>query len=143
MTLPPGVLCFIYKKRWDIEKLFDEFKNHLNNRKAWGDSAVAKCQQAVFICLAHNLLLLVEQEVREETGATEVKLKRQRDLRLAKEIKKIKKAGRQPNALAQKHYRPIKRTVQFIREVRVILDCPTSWACAIMSLSAAMMEYLS
>jgi len=27
MTLPPGILALIYKQRWDIEKVFDEFKS--------------------------------------------------------------------------------------------------------------------
>ena len=43
MTLPPGLLAFIYKKRWDIEKVFDQFKNKLMENKAWEKSGNAKC----------------------------------------------------------------------------------------------------
>ena len=46
MTLPPGLIAFIYKKRWDIEKVFDQFKNKLMENKAWAKSLNGKCAQA-------------------------------------------------------------------------------------------------
>ncbi len=33
MKLPPGLIAFIYKKRWDIEKVFDQLKNKLMEKK--------------------------------------------------------------------------------------------------------------
>ncbi len=62
-AVPPGVIAFLYRMRWDIEKSFDEMKNKLNETKAWATSATAKNQQAVFICLTFNLLLLLEQQL--------------------------------------------------------------------------------
>ncbi|MEI8141034.1 MAG: transposase [bacterium] len=38
MTLPPGLIAFLYKLRWDVEKVFDEKKNKLNQKKAWACS---------------------------------------------------------------------------------------------------------
>ena len=32
MTLSPGLLAQLYRIRWDIEKVFDEFKNSLNEQ---------------------------------------------------------------------------------------------------------------
>jgi hypothetical protein len=29
LPLPPGVLCYLYRRRWDIENSFDEYKNKL------------------------------------------------------------------------------------------------------------------
>jgi IS4 transposase len=46
MTLPPGIIAFLYKCRWDIEKVFDQNKNKLSENKAWANSATAKKQQA-------------------------------------------------------------------------------------------------
>ncbi len=46
-TLEPGELAFIYHRRWDEEKFFDNFKNDLANTKAWGKSKVSIEQQAM------------------------------------------------------------------------------------------------
>ena len=51
MTLAPGILALIYKQRWDEEKVFDEFKSKLVEKKAWGSSPTAKSTQALFLCL--------------------------------------------------------------------------------------------
>jgi hypothetical protein len=34
-TSPPGLIAFLYKLRWDIEKVFDEKKSKLLEKKAW------------------------------------------------------------------------------------------------------------
>jgi hypothetical protein len=59
--LRPGVLAWLYKRRWDIEKTYDTFKNKMNEQKAWAKSRTAKTMQAQFLCLAHNLMILIEQ----------------------------------------------------------------------------------
>lgn len=143
MTLPPGVLAFIYKRRWDVEKVYDEFKNHLMETKAWADSAVAKCQQANFICITHNLLLLLERKLEEEEGIRETKIEPQREKRLEEEIARIKAAGRKPNSLAQACYRCVKRTLQFIREVRLVLTYRVSWRAAVVALRLVTEKYLA
>ena len=38
-TIPPGIVAMLYKARWDIEKVFDEFKNKLCETKAWAAAA--------------------------------------------------------------------------------------------------------
>lgn len=63
MTLPPGILALIYKQRWDIEKVFDEFKSKLEEKKSWASSGTAKTMQAQFLCLVHNLMVLLEEEL--------------------------------------------------------------------------------
>jgi len=32
--LRPGLIAFLYKLRWDVEKVFDQLKNKLNEQKA-------------------------------------------------------------------------------------------------------------
>ena len=59
MKIRPGVLAWLYKRRWDIEKTYDTFKNKMNERKAWAKSMTAKTMQAQFLCLAHNLIVLI------------------------------------------------------------------------------------
>jgi hypothetical protein len=70
MELPPGVIAELYRRRWELEKVYDEFKNKLNERKAWGSSLVAKTAQAQLIALTHNLLLVYEQELERRHGVT-------------------------------------------------------------------------
>ena len=34
LTIRPGVIAHLYKFRWDIEKVFDDFKNKMNEEKS-------------------------------------------------------------------------------------------------------------
>ena len=54
--------------RWEIEKLFDAFKNKLEEKKSWATSNTAKEMQAKFICLAHNLSLIMYKNIEKEEG---------------------------------------------------------------------------
>jgi hypothetical protein len=38
LNLPPGIIAFLYKLRWDVEKVFDEKKSKLHEQKAWATS---------------------------------------------------------------------------------------------------------
>ena len=42
LNINPGILAWIYKRRWDLEKTYDTFKNKISETKAWGDSQEAK-----------------------------------------------------------------------------------------------------
>lgn len=42
MDPAPGVVARLYRMRRDIEKVFDSFKNKLNETKAWATSSEAK-----------------------------------------------------------------------------------------------------
>ena len=55
MTLEPGVLVLLYKTRWEIEKVFDETKTKLQEKKSWGTSTTAKEMQSHFVSIVHNL----------------------------------------------------------------------------------------
>jgi hypothetical protein len=76
MKLPAWVIVLLFKQRWDIEKVFDEVKNKMHERKSWASSDAAKEAKeakeanANFICLAHNLMVLLEAEIenREDVG---------------------------------------------------------------------------
>jgi hypothetical protein len=57
-SLEPGELAFIYHRRWDEEKYFDNFKNDLANAKAWGKSPMAIEQQAIIGIITYLLTRL-------------------------------------------------------------------------------------
>ncbi len=77
-TIPAGLLVLLYKHRWDIEKIFHQFKSKLNERKSWASAPQAKQSHAQFECLAHNLLLLLERHLIAREGLRdEVEVRRQ------------------------------------------------------------------
>ena len=82
MTLPPGWIAQLYRLRWEIEKVFDEFKNKLSEKKAWASSPTAKTLQANFLCLTHNLLRLFEGRILEPAAILNHAENRRRTQRL-------------------------------------------------------------
>lgn len=77
--LTPGVIAFLYHRRWDEEKYFDNFKNDMASTKAWGKSRVAIKQQALagmitfiltkLFCLKHS----INFEIKNMDGDTQSK----------------------------------------------------------------------
>lgn len=143
MTLPPGLITFIYKKRWDIEKVFDQFKNKLMERKAWAKSKTAKCIQANFMALTHNLMLMVERKAETEEGIVDEKIEAKRRKRIVEDLERIKAAGRKENPLVTRTYKAVQRSLQFIRWLRDELTNKSSWRKAIEELRPLMTEYLA
>ncbi len=70
MTLPAWVIVLLFKQRWDIEKVFEEVKNKLLERKSWASGNTAKEMHTNLICLTHNLMLLLEDEIEKDSGIT-------------------------------------------------------------------------
>lgn len=125
MTLPPGLLVLIYKQRWDIEKVFDELKTKLVEKKAWGGSATAKSTQAQFLCLAHNLMMLLEQALIESEGIDNTK---ERKRKVARK-EKAEKAGATFVGTALQRFTV--RALKFIRWLRNFVYRSTSWEAAL------------
>lgn len=122
MTLPPSLLVLLYKHRWDIEKVFDQFKSKMAERKSWATGKVAKSCHAQFLCLTHNLMLLFENLIKDEHGlCDEVE-------RCRGEVRKASCRNRQGQVLRQAENfintaisRATQRTVRFIRWLRTAL----------------------
>lgn len=109
ITLEPWAIVLLYKKRWDIEKVFDELKNKMNEQKSWSKSKVGKRMQAETLCLTHNLALLMEEYLRKEEGVENVaEFERKK-----KRVIKAKKNG--GNFISTALQRFTVRTIKFIR----------------------------
>tara|TARA_B110000014_G_scaffold260355_1_gene249928 strand:+ start:338 stop:1627 length:1290 start_codon:yes stop_codon:yes gene_type:complete len=134
-TLPAGILVLLYKHRWDEEKVFDELKNKMEERKSWASSDEAKQTHAVFECLAHNLLLLLEVKMIQEEGLTD-ELERKKDLGRKREGSperlRLKKVGNMVNTAIS---RATQRTQRFIRWVRVRIYLNVSWLASVSRLA--------
>lgn len=63
MDLPPGVIVELYRRRWEAEKVFDEIKNKLGEKKAWATSLVAKTVQGQMVAITHNLMVMYEHRL--------------------------------------------------------------------------------
>ena len=142
MTLQPGLIVFIYKMRWDIEKVFDEIKNKLIERKAWANSIQAKKQQAAFICITHNLMLIVECNLEIQENISNQKAQQKQKKRLSKETKKAISAGRKMNPLVLEHIRPSQCSCQFVRWLSNGLNINACWSDAVRLIRPLMAQYL-
>lgn len=142
LTLPPGLLAFLYKLRWDIEKIFDQVKNKLMEQKAWANSQTAKIQQAHFITLAHNLMVLLNHQLETEEGIVDQKSQRKRKQTRAREIKQAQSKGEKVNSLVLSWRRATQRCFQFIRWLRHCLENSTPWREAVDMLRPLMQNYL-
>jgi hypothetical protein len=125
-TIPPGLIAYLYRTRWDIEKIFDQVKNKLSEKKAWATSDIAKKMQAQFVCMAHNLMLILEGCIENEGIENDIENNR-RSKRL-KEVLVKSKTGNKilPDFLIQPK-RATQRSVKFIRWLRNHLFMNTSW----------------
>jgi hypothetical protein len=124
LTLSAGLLAQIYRLRWDLEKVFDQFKNNLHEQKAWASSENAKNMQAQFLCIAHNLMLLMEHELEKCFGVTnEAEIKRKEE-RLKKMMSSADKCGRKVSIFYQIVQRFTKRSLKFIRCLRAYFFIP-------------------
>lgn len=142
LTLPPGLIAFLYKLRWDIEKIFDQVKNKLLEQKAWAKSATAKIQQSHFIALAHNLMVLLNHQIETEEGIADEKSQRKRKQTRTREVKELQLNGEQMNSLVLNWKRATQRCLQFIRWLRHCLENQTPWREAVNLLEPLMQRYL-
>jgi hypothetical protein len=133
MTLEPGLLVLLYKTRWDIEKVFDETKTKLQEKKSWATSATAKAMQAHFVAIVHNLLLRLQDQHQQQGVANTAETER-----------KQKRLQAQEQALAKKQqtlplvYKALQRFTQasfkLIRWLRTHWHLPTSLPQALLQL---------
>jgi hypothetical protein len=129
--LPPGVVAELYRRRWETEKVFDEIKNKLGQKKAWGSTLQAKETQALLIAITHNLLLCYEQDLeqRYELENTAEDQRRRRRLQAAK--RSGVKTGWPLPALVLQARRATQRSVKFIRWLRYALREKLTEAAAV------------
>jgi Transposase DDE domain len=132
--VPPGVLVELYRRRWEIEKVFDEIKNKLGQKKAWGSSWVAKQTQARFLILTHNLRLIYEQRLENRHGVENQAEDRRRNRRAAQLIQTTARQGTPVSTLGIQARRATQRSVKFIRWLRQSLRDQLTEATAVLQL---------
>lgn len=142
MTLPPGLIAFIYKCRWDIEKVFDQNKNKLGENKAWAKSPTAKKQQAQFLCMAHNLILLLSLRLKTGEAITDEKSHHRRLGRKKHAAEQAQRNDRKINTLVSQLNRATQCCLQFIRWLRISMIKKTPYRQAVRELRPLMLRYI-
>ena len=137
LTLPPGLIAELYRRRWCIEKAFDEFKNKLGEKKAWATSATAKTMQAQFLCITHNLLLWLDHQMSVEHGIHNIAEDKRRAERFAKLTEMVTAAGRVlPSAWIALQQATV-RSVKLIRWLYTRLFLRVPWHESLAALAAS------
>ena len=103
----------------------------MHERKSWAKSRDAKCQQAEFMCLAHNLAVITERRLEEEERIIDETNTKRKAKRLEVAQKTPQEAGRSDNSLNSAAYKAVQRTLQFFRWVECALISRASWQCAV------------
>lgn len=134
MNLEPGLIALLYKRRWDVEKVFDELKNRLREKKAWASSATAKTIQAHFLCLLHNLMVLLEAQVEAREGIRNEPELARRAQRLAEVRQQVEAQGAKLPLVYTALQRLTQRGVKWIRWLCNHLFGNVSWAKALAAL---------
>jgi Transposase DDE domain len=117
-TLEPGMIAWLYLRRWELEKVYDQFKNKLHEAKAWASSETAKQIQAELMCLAHNLLELFERKLAKEHQVANQAGQRRAEQRREKLKATASEAKRAISALLTEVIRPLQRSVKLLRWLR-------------------------
>lgn len=120
-TLPPSILVMLYKHRWDIEKVFHQFKSKLEERRSWASSPTAKKAHAIFECLAHNLMLLFEDFLKQAEGMND-------DVEVKKQKGRLKHLKQSQSFINSHLRRATQRTQRFIRWLRAYLYKSAHWS---------------
>lgn len=127
-TLPACQIVLLYKHRWDIEKIFHQFKSKMGERKSWASSLEAKQSHAIFECLAHNLLLLFEKHIAQSEGLRDETESEKQRARTKGPAGIIRAVGNFINTAVD---RATQRTQRFIRWVRVWIYREATWGASI------------
>ena len=135
IDVPPGVIALLYKCRWDIEKVFDETKRKLCEKKAWASSTTAKTVQAHLIATAHNLLIMLERRVEQDHGVCNYREERRRRKRREAACQNATAEGRAMPPLPESLVlRATQRALPFLRWVRNALFVDQGWSALLLRL---------
>ena len=133
MTLEPGLLALLYKTRWEIEKVFDETKTKLQEKKSWATTTTAKEMQSHFVAIVHNLLLLL-QDWHQQQGVENTAEIQRRQKRLTRQETALEKTGQPLPLIYTLLQRFTQATFKLIRWLRAHWHQSTSLPQALLQL---------
>jgi hypothetical protein len=85
LDLQPGLVAFLYSRRWEEEKCFDTWKNDFSQAKAWGASVVAIDNQVRLAIVTSILVAMLLHRKMGQHGVEDEKALRKQDRRQTSE----------------------------------------------------------
>ena len=85
LALQPGLIAFLYSRRWEEEKCFDTWKNDFSQAKAWGASVVAIDNQVRLAILTSVLVAMLLHRTMGQRGIEDEKALRKQQRRQSAE----------------------------------------------------------
>ena len=85
LDLQPGIVAFLYSRRWEEEKCFDTWKNDFSQAKAWGGSVVAIDNQVRLAIVTSILVAMLLHRKMGQHGIEDEKALRKQDRRQTSE----------------------------------------------------------
>lgn len=134
--LPPGILVELYRRRWEAEKVFDEIKNKLGEKKAWGTTQEAREAQARCVAITHNLLRMYEYRLEVDRDIRNQSEDARRAKRVADAQERCAQQGKPISTLITGVRRATQSSVKFVRWVRQSLRDGVAEAVAVVRLRA-------
>jgi hypothetical protein len=140
----PGVIAWLYFLRWDIEKLYDTFKNKLHETKAWANSPAASALRPLFISMAYNLLVWLQHRLHRDFGIADEKVEQKFRAHIEQRAEVAEAANRRlhPLHILTLPHRMAQMSAQFIRCVSNLLHCPKPLRDLLAPFRAAQLAYL-
>ena len=80
-SLEPGLIAFLYSRRWEEEKCFGTWKNDFSQAKAWGKSSVAIGNQVRLAIITSVLVAMLVHQKMGRHGIVDDKALRKQDRR--------------------------------------------------------------
>ncbi len=141
-SLKPSTIVFLYKLRWGIEKVFDVFKNKLNQRKAWATSKAAHQAQAHIIAMTYNLMHMIKINLEKAHDIKELKLINKRIKALEVRKKKAEKNMNQIHPFEFLFNHIYQMSKQFIRTFKNAIFDFLDWNDMIILFKDTMAKYV-
>ncbi len=90
LNLEPGLIAFLYMRRWDEEKCFDTWKNDFAQSKAWSKKPVAIENQTLLAIITNILIALFVYDHATKHGVRDEKALDKQDKRMVGELESEK-----------------------------------------------------
>ncbi len=141
-TLAPGLLCMLHLLRWRIEKLYDSFKNKLGQTKAWATTGQSRCMQAHFICMAHNLIVMLMADLHGDYGIVEKKVHSKRAKWLERRKAQQQRKGETLHVFHSMIQSSSQVTLQLLRSLRNAIRGDWPFPKAVQAFRRSMESYI-
>ena len=118
MDLPAGVIAELYRRRWDVEKVFDQNQEQAGGEEGLGHEPERQATQGQLLALTHNLLLIYEARLEREHGVNNEAEDQRRQERHREMKQATRQAGHPLTTLRTGLRRATQRSVKFLRWLR-------------------------